>query len=33
MPHAFQLFVPALPEAHAAIAKIGAFVSGVRGEC
>jgi epsilon-lactone hydrolase len=33
MPHAFQLFVPALPEAHAAIAQIGAFVSSVRGEC
>jgi epsilon-lactone hydrolase len=33
MPHAFQLFVPALPEAHAAIAKIGAFISSVRGEC
>jgi epsilon-lactone hydrolase len=32
MPHAFQLFVPALPEAHAAIAKIGAFASDVRGE-
>jgi acetyl esterase/lipase len=27
MPHAFQLFVPALPEAHAAIAQIGAFTS------
>lgn len=27
MPHAFQLFVPALPEAHAAIARIGAFIS------
>jgi epsilon-lactone hydrolase len=33
MPHAFQLFVPALPEARAAIAQIGAFISGVRGEC
>jgi epsilon-lactone hydrolase len=33
MPHAFQLFVPALPEAHAAIAQIGAFLSSVRGEC
>jgi epsilon-lactone hydrolase len=32
MPHAFQLFVPALSEAHAAIAQIGAFVSDVRGE-
>jgi monoterpene epsilon-lactone hydrolase len=30
MPHAFQLFVPVLPEAHAAIAQIGDFVSDVR---
>ena len=29
MPHAFQLFVPALPEAHAAIAQIGAFIAGI----
>jgi epsilon-lactone hydrolase len=32
MPHAFQLFVPALPEAHAAIVQIGAFISAVRRE-
>lgn len=32
MPHAFQLFVPALPEAHAAIAAIGAFISDIRDE-
>ena len=32
MPHAFQLFVPALPEAHAAIAQIGDFISGIRAE-
>jgi acetyl esterase/lipase len=32
MPHAFQLFVPVLPEAHAAIAQIGEFISGIRGD-
>jgi epsilon-lactone hydrolase len=31
MPHAWQLFVPVLPEAHRAIAQIGEFVSDVRG--
>jgi acetyl esterase/lipase len=30
MPHAFQLFVPLLPESHAAIAQIGAFLAGVQ---
>jgi monoterpene epsilon-lactone hydrolase len=30
MPHAWQLFVPVLPEAHQAIAQIGEFISGVR---
>jgi len=29
MPHAFQLFVPALPESHRAIAQIGDFIAGV----
>ncbi|WOH51388.1 alpha/beta hydrolase [Bradyrhizobium sp. sBnM-33] len=30
MPHAWQLFVPVLPEAHRAIAQIGEFISNVR---
>ncbi|MCA6116179.1 alpha/beta hydrolase [Bradyrhizobium sp. WSM 1738] len=30
MPHAWQLFVPVLPEAHRAIAQIGSFVSEVQ---
>ncbi len=30
MPHAFQLFVPVLPEAHQAIAQIGGFLAEVR---
>jgi epsilon-lactone hydrolase len=32
MPHAFQLFVPALPEARAAIAQIGAFILGIQSD-
>ncbi|MEK9281245.1 alpha/beta hydrolase [Bradyrhizobium sp. ISRA442] len=32
MPHVFQLFVPVLPEAHAAIAQIGEFISNLRCE-
>ena len=30
MPHVWQLFVPVMPEAHQAIARIGEFLTGVR---